>query len=475
MDPHTVRLAGETDVAGFRRAARALLAAGVAPPCVAWQVGAPGLLHGDDEALLDDAPEGAPVVRMPAAAVALVESAALHREPGRFELLYRLLWRLAHEPALRHDPLDADVVRVQRLARAVQREQHKMKAFLRFRTVDDGGASPLHVAWFEPAHHVVEAVAPFLARRFAQMRWAVLTPERSVRWDGARLEFGPGARREDAPPADAGEALWLTYYASIFNPARLKLAAMRREMPRRYWSNLPEAPLIAPLAAAAGERSAAMVARGPSLATRRRPAAHVAVQVEPRGLDALRAATDRCRECPIGAHATQSVVGEGPLRPRLMFVGEQPGDQEDLQGRPFVGPAGRLLDRALAQLGVARETVFVSNAVKHFKFELRGKRRIHKTPAQREAAACLHWLEEEIALVQPQALVALGATAARSLLGRAVAVTSERGQWLVREDGRRVLVTLHPSALLRLPDAERDAAYARWLEDLRVAVRDGDV
>jgi uracil-DNA glycosylase len=187
-----------------------------------------------------------------------------------------------------------------------------------------------------------------------------------------------------------------------------------------------------------------------------------------RSLAQLKAATMACRECPIGQYATQSVVGEGrATRPRLMLVGEQPGDQEDLQGHPFVGPAGKLLDRALEQVGIARGDVFVSNAVKHFKFELRGKRRIHKTPTQREAAACLHWLEDEIALVQPDALVALGSTAARSLLGRAVPVMAERGHWLAREDGRKVLVTLHPSALLRVPSEDRDAAFAAFTADLK--------
>jgi uracil-DNA glycosylase family protein len=188
---------------------------------------------------------------------------------------------------------------------------------------------------------------------------------------------------------------------------------------------------------------------------------------------ALRAATDQCRECPIGEYATQSVLGEGSLTAPLMLVGEQPGDQEDKQGHPFVGPAGRLLDRALSELGWSRDRVYVTNAVKHFKYELRGKRRMHKTPAQREAAACLHWLEDEIGLVQPQAIVAMGATAARSLLGRAVAVMSERGQWIDRPaDGRPVLVTLHPSALLRVLDREEgEAAYARWVEDLRLAAR----
>jgi DNA polymerase len=171
----------------------------------------------------------------------------------------------------------------------------------------------------------------------------------------------------------------------------------------------------------------------------------------------LRALTMRCRECPIGEFATQSVVGE------------QPGDREDIAGHPFVGPAGGLLDRALAQIGIPRDRVVVTNAVKHFKFELRGKRRIHKSPTQREAAACLHWLEDEIALLKPQALVALGSTAARSLLGRAIPVMAERGNWLERDDGLRVLVTRHPSALLRVPSEDRDQAFALFVKDLEKA------
>lgn len=488
-----IRLAGETDLAGFRRAARALLAEGVAPERVGWAVGGEGTL---DWSAAASRPTGAgdgpaaPEVRVPAAFVALCESVVLHRDPQRFGLLYRLLWRLVHEPALRHDPLDADLLRARALARAVERDRHKMRAFVRFRPIARGaGEPPLHVAWFEPAHHIVEAEAPFFARRFATLHWAVLTPERSARWDGERLHLGPGARRDEAPPADAGEALWLTYYEHIFNPARLKLDVMRKEMPRRYWPNLPEARLIEPLAARAVQRSAAMLARGASAPARKLPkSATTRVPARPRQpapgerpsaegvpteaaegwrtLDELRAATERCRECPIGEHATQSVFGEGPLHAPLMLVGEQPGDQEDLSGRPFVGPAGRLLDRALSELGWDRGRLYVTNAVKHFKFELRGTRRIHKTPSQREAAACLHWLESEIERVQPRALVALGATAARSLLGRQVGITAERGRWLVRADGREVLITLHPSALLRVDPAEREAAYQAWVADL---------
>jgi uracil-DNA glycosylase len=197
--------------------------------------------------------------------------------------------------------------------------------------------------------------------------------------------------------------------------------------------------------------------------------AHTLAQDGIGSLDELKAQTMRCRECPIGEFATQSVIGEGDAHAKLMLVGEQPGDQEDLQGHPFVGPAGKLLARALEQAGIPPEQVFVSNAVKHFKFELRGKRRIHKSPTQREAAACLHWLEDEIALVRPQALVALGSTAARSLLGRAVPVLANRGRWLVRQDGRKVLVTLHPSALLRVLPEDREEAFAAYVKDLKQA------
>jgi uracil-DNA glycosylase len=478
--PRTVTLASAIDLDGFRAACRRLWADQVESGKVAWHAAddAEGDLFEATAAAAANAGAEAPPVRAPAAFMPLCESVILHRDPGRFGLLYRLLWRLQIEPGLRDDALDADWVAAHLLAQAVHRDMHKMKAFVRFRTLaGSDGEPPLHVAWFEPEHHIVEATAPFFARRFTAMRWAILTPERSVRWDGKRLAFGPGARRDQAPPADAGESLWLTYYQSIFNPARLKLAMMQKEMPRKYWANLPEAALIDPLAAGAAERSLTMVQRDPREPTRRIPVRPQPTPGHeptpggeaPRSLPALREALERCRECPIGEHATQAVPGEGLKHAKLMFVGEQPGDQEDLQGKPFVGPAGQLLNRALAELGIERRDAYVTNAVKHFKFELRGKRRIHKTPAQQEAAACLHWLESEISLVDPAALVALGATAARQLLGGAVAVTRERGKWLRRADGRRVLITLHPSALLRMEPEDKEAAWKAWLADLRKA------
>ena len=489
-----ITLQGPVDLLGFRSAARTLLARQVPPEQVSWHSSdAPvqDLFAPPEQAQDSAGAPPAPAVNVPPDFLPLCQSVILHRDPNRFGLLYRLLWRLVHEPTLRHDPLDADQVLARHMAQAVRRDLHKMKAFVRFRTVQDetfkshpeGG--PLHVAWFEPEHHIVEAVAPFFARRFTQMRWAILTPERSVEWSAAKLHFGPPARREQAPPADAGEQLWLTYYQHIFNPARLKLKMMQKEMPRRYWKNLPEAQLISSLAAQAPQQRLGMIEQPASALQRRVPAAplhRAAVQrqqsaiepgdgleAQPHSTAALLDSLQRCRQCPIGQHATQAVGGEGPARARLMLVGEQPGDQEDLRGRPFVGPAGQLLDRALADLRWDRNHLYLTNAVKHFKYEPRGRRRMHKTPSQAEAAACLHWLESEIQLVQPEAAVALGATAAASLLGRHVAVMSERGQWFTRPDGLRVLVTLHPAALLRTEAQHQPAAYLAWLEDLQRA------
>ena len=265
-------LASPTDLVGFRRAARRLVASCIAPERVAWHTtgvaGEKGT-QGNDHA---------PAIGVNADFTSLCKTAILHSDPARFELLYRLLWRMAHDPGLQHDPLDADMLQAEHLAKAVRRDIHKMKAFVRFRTVLDETfkaqptSGPLHVAWFEPEHHIVEAIASFFARRFTQMRWAILTPERCMAWDGAAIRFSPGAQKSDAPPPDAGEALWLTYYQNTFNPARLKLKMMQKEMPRRFWHNLPEAQLISGLSASANQRQTQMIARAPSTPQRRIPA-----------------------------------------------------------------------------------------------------------------------------------------------------------------------------------------------------------
>jgi uracil-DNA glycosylase family protein len=186
----------------------------------------------------------------------------------------------------------------------------------------------------------------------------------------------------------------------------------------------------------------------------------------------LAKAENECRRCPLYKNATQAVPGEGRRSAHLMLVGEQPGDKEDVAGRPFVGPAGRVLDRALADAGIPRTEVFVTNAVKHFKFEMRGKRRLHKRPNAYEIERCKIWLDTERALVKPVAIVALGATAARSLLGRSVTIGKLRGQTLQLEDGTAAFVTIHPSWLLRIEDeAEKEREYNNFVTDLRPAAK----
>ena len=180
----------------------------------------------------------------------------------------------------------------------------------------------------------------------------------------------------------------------------------------------------------------------------------------------------RCTRCPLYRNATQTVFGEGPARARLMLVGEQPGDQEDRAGRPFVGPAGRMLDRVLADAGIDRHTVYVTNVVKHFKNEPRGKRRLHKKPNRSEVEVCKVWFDQELALVRPQLVLAMGVTAASALVGKAVTLSRTRGKPMVFADGRQGMVTIHPSAILRAPDeAGRRAAYAGLVKDLKLALK----
>ena len=189
-------------------------------------------------------------------------------------------------------------------------------------------------------------------------------------------------------------------------------------------------------------------------------------------LDGLRQAAKGCRNCPLWEDATQTVFGEGNARARIMLVGEQPGDHEDREGHPFVGPAGRILDEGLREAGIDRRKLFVTNAVKHFKWEPRGKRRLHKTPAQREIDACYQWLEGEIAAVKPHLIVALGATAAKALLGPRFRITQQRGQVQVREGLPAVLATYHPSFLLRVKDRPEGAdIHAQFVDDLRMAAQ----
>jgi DNA polymerase len=361
------------------------------------------------------------------------------------------------------------------MEKSVRRCQHKMKAFVRFRRIESAAPEAkqeTYVAWFEPQHHIVEATAPFFTRRFTGMRWSIVTPGRSAHWDGTSLRFAAGASARDCPNSDALETYWRVYYANIFNPARLKLDAMRAEMPVRYWRNLPESRLIPELVS--GARRAPPAGTATSIKAARRC---VAAQRDgeplatiPENLQSLRPALQACVRCDLCHTGTGAVPGEGPSSARLMIVGEQPGDQEDLAGRPFVGPAGQVLDEVLNEAGIGRESVYLTNAVKHFKHVLRGKRRIHQKPNAQEIEQCRWWLDIERQLVAPRVTVALGTTAARAVLGRTVRVNEARGTAWTDHTGGTAFVTIHPANLLRLPDRQAAARErARFIEDLKRA------
>ena len=486
-----VALAEPDDFDGWRDAARALAAEGVPPDDVVWQVGdAPvDLFAGEANARAPAVPPAGAAGSVSRLFIDTARSAVLARDPERFALLYTALVRLRTQPKLMDDHADPLVRRLEGLAKTVRRDIHKMRAFVRFREVrhqpapppdrpqDDrggrveewAGAESTYVAWFEPEHHIVRANAAFFVNRFASMRWSILTPELSLQWDGAALSEGPGASKGDAPDGDPIEAVWKTYYASTFNPARLKVGAMLKEMPRKYWKNMPETALVGELIAGARARELGMIETAQS-GTRDGIGGNAQAAWE-----ALKEEASGCTRCHLYKPATQTVFGEGPVGAPLMFVGEQPGDQEDLAGRPFVGPAGQMFDRALAEAGIPRADAYVTNAVKHFKFEPRGKRRIHAKPDAGEIDACRWWIDQERMLLRPRVTVALGATAARSLLGRVVTIGKERGRPITLPGsaetggGGQAWITVHPSFLLRIPEPDRAAEeYARFVADLRL-------
>lgn len=500
--------------ANWRNLARGLLQREVPPAEVLWAEPEQDELFGDGPTASASSPAGPPPppaagrkphapprspgapsrpIPISAAFLDLARVASCHADPGRWALLYSLLWRLTHgQRRLLELASDEQVARAQRMARAVRREIHKAHAFVRFRKVGEradpaqpGRTREQFVAWFEPEHFIVEAAAPFFVRRFPNQDWSILTPKGCAHWDGEALAFRPGVPANPGH-GDALEEHWRTYYRSIFNPARLKLAMMKSEMAVRYWKNLPEAGLIPELTKTSFSRTEAMTATEPRPA-RPVPALpylaglraldeqpdqgrlqHELAQAEPVEFQRLlRRALDACRACPLWENATCGVAGEGPLDGRLVLVGEQPGDAEDLAGRPFIGPAGRLLERALAEAGIDRSQAYLTNAVKHFKWQPGPRQhRLHQSPNASEIEACHPWLELELRRLSPRLIVLLGGGAARSLLGPGQSVTRLRGWVEAPGLAPKVFVTVHPSSLLRLRE-HREGAFADYVSDFR--------
>lgn len=417
-----VVLASETDWAGWRAATRALVLAGTEPAAVNWTVGgAPPPL-----------PDSSGSFNVPRSLVLLASVAIQAREPERFGLLYGLVWRVHRGEPLPDMPGDPDLALAGRLAHAVRADAHRMRTHVRFMPTGDG-----FLGWYRPEHYVLEANAQLVVRRFPSSPLTIVTPDATAHWDGSVLRFGAGLSRVDDD--DTLRAWWDAHASVILADARVGTAIPEAE----DLDEVPRPPDRAPLGSVVFP-----VASGRALTDARREAAG-------------------CARCELCVAASQTVFGEGPANAPLMFVGEQPGDQEDTIGRPFVGPAGQLLDQALEEAGIDRRGTYITNAVKHFKFEPRGKRRIHVSPNPAEIAACGIWLNTERAQIRPKVLVLMGGSAARAVLGRPVAVTRERGNAMVLPDGQTVFVTVHPSYLLRVPEgAAQQREYAAFVRDL---------
>ncbi|MDR6816506.1 DNA polymerase [Neorhizobium sp. 2083] len=475
-------LRGRGDLTEWRDAARAFLMAGIVPEYIEWRTmdDADGLFGFDDNHLPPPQPDCSPMTVQPAF-IRLAQAVLCHSDPTRFALLYRMLFRMVHGGVVHGRHLlrmatDPDVAAAARMAKSVGRDYHKMTAFVRFKELPlkEGAAGRRRfISWFEPDHFIIARVAPFFQRRFTDMDWLIATPKGSASWDGETLHTTD--EPADKPDLrDETDELWRTYYASIFNPARLKVKMMTTEMPRKYWKNLPEAELIPGLIANAEAQvidMARKAASEPLPFHHRIQQAAARAPVEPKAaagtLAALKQEARHCTRCDIHCLATQTVFGDGPPDARVMFVGEQPGDQEDLAGKPFVGPAGKLFNDVIGEVGIDRRSLYITNAVKHFKYEPRGKRRIHQKPNMGEVRQCRWWLTQELELVKPRLVVAMGATALFALTDMRRKLEDVRSEPIPLKEGRTLFVTVHPSYLLRIPDEGRKAEeLARFREDM---------
>jgi uracil-DNA glycosylase len=468
MDPvahQTIKLNPGADLQGFRQALRVLTWSDIPPHQITWSTHAEPDLFGSAEPAAYGA-AGKPII-LPRCVGELITSVVCHIDPEKYALLYDLVWRMQHgEKRLVEAASDPTVHRLALMDKSVRRDLHKMHAFLRFRQMDGPNGDEHFVAWFEPEHFIVEATAQFFVDRFASMVWTILTPKGSLHWDTKALQSGPPARRSDAPDTDAFEAGWRTYYESTFNPARTNLQMMRQHMPKKYWKNMAETQAIPHLVQTAASRVQEMIEREAAMPVKRNPAKAVAAMADqtPKSLAELNRIIQASE--PFVEGSDKAVLGEGPRHADIAFVGEQPGDQEDLQGRPFVGPAGKLLDRAMEEAGIERKKAYVTNAVKHFKFVQRGKRRLHQSPTAAEVKHYRWWLEKELDFIQPKLVVGLGATAVHALAGKAIPVSKNRGP--TEFGDRKGYITVHPSYLLRVPDEDSKAReYKAFVADLK--------
>lgn len=392
------------------------------------------------------------------------KTVSYHLNPKRWSLLYEALWRITHSEkhlfALFTDPL---VRELNLMKNAVRRDAHKAKAFIRFKKYTRDNID-VYVAWHEPDHRILQLIGPFFARRYSDMVWSVFTPAESMHWDLKTLSFREGSTKDVIEKEDEMDNLWRDYYRAIFNPARIKIKMMKREMPVRYWKNLPEASTIASLLSEAPLRVEAMLKH-----TEGWHKSASDFMPDNYDIDILRAAAKKCEGCPLYVTGTQTVFGEGSENAEIMLIGEQPGNEEDRLGRPFIGPAGHLLNKALKSAQLNRSELYLTNAVKHFEFNVVNGRKQNITPNLRKIIDCNVWLQAEIKTINPKVIVTLGVIAGRALFGSSFKLKESLGK--VQMLGEiKVISTFHPSYVLRTQDsAEQEKLFENLINDLRLA------
>lgn len=439
----------------WRNKAKQLLVSNIQPHEINWITAEGGFTFGED--WQDIEVHETPRLHRDYFERAIVVSC--FRDDSTWDLLYRIAWRLLHEQKdLLKIPIDPDIRELESRQHLVMRDVHKMKAFVRFKEVQEDGKT-IYMAWHRPDHRIVRLAAPFFKDRFNGMNWVIMTEDESMSWNLETLSFSEGVPSHKAPKDDSAEDLWKTYYSSIFNPARIKIGAMKKEMPVRHWKTLPESELITSLIDQAPDRLKEFY-------DSQRPRATNETQLS---YPEIKEAIKSCKSCTICQNATSPVMGEGPLDAKIMFIGEQPGNEEDLQGRPFIGPAGKLLEEAFIKSGFKREEVYITNAVKGFKWIYESSMRLHRSANASEISSCKPWLKQELNLVKPEVVVCLGRSAAQSLLGKMIKMEEVRGKFFASSVSQKTIILPHPSFILRIQDSDqRDKAFDRFVEELKL-------
>ncbi len=479
------RISIEPTFAAWRRAARELLLQEVEPARIEWvECDLDASSHsnhsgnsgnsslstnaGTHTPNVPDSPATTPAVAAPAIPrelLARLKTAACFRAPDRWSLLYRILWRWTRGERHVLDLLDHDGALLDQRIRSVEHETDDLLLLTLFRRRDPSMGLPEFVGWYEPHHDLLERAAARFAERMGDSTWMLATPHGAAFWNGMLLRIDrpsadngehplsasrqhspamqmlpPGAMAGEATTSEPTEALWLAYYTNVFNGAPTPV-------PLRYWRTPPAGP---PLPAhLARERSRAGARSGTVTVPDMPPIEYSAIAPplrEPTG------PLTTCRRCALWRNAKQAVAGTGPAQAAIMVVGEQPGEHENQTGEPFTGPAGQLLDTVLARAGLERAALYLTYAVKHYKWETLDQQRVHRTPALREVEACQYWLEQELAQVAPRVVVTLGATALKALTGAHVNLSEYLGQ-TIDHGGRLIVPTWHPSYALKTVDA----------------------